>query len=190
MSMKRSGLVRIDDPGAAVAEFVQSLIRAFKGPLDDVTGVHVYVGGEKAGFIANPAGMSDAALIAALGEALVQPLVGEGKPWSEAVLGDLAGKIAVIEVSVTLEAAVYSAIYELKFDVNRYRSTLLPETAPRRRRLPAWVPGDPGSRAAATVLRWCDGEQEVSKSNPYTFTMPRNVELVAMNQEAVICRQH
>ena len=86
---------------------------------------------------------------------------------------------------VTLEAAVYKAFYELKFEVNRYLVSVIAENGTAEG-AGYYAVGSPVTLAAAAAAgyefyNWCDGEgTEVSKSNPYTFTMPnRNVELVA-----------
>lgn len=119
-----SVLVSIDEPGSAVADFIASLVGAFRGSFADITGAEFYVSGKKVGMIENPAAMGEAALIDALWQELIRPLAGE-KAWEEVTLGDLSGKGAAVELTVTVGAVEYSASYELHFAVIDYSVTFV-----------------------------------------------------------------
>jgi uncharacterized repeat protein (TIGR02543 family) len=187
-------LVRIDEPDRLVNEFMQSLADAFKEPLDDVAGAAIYVDNVKAGAIENPAAMSDAELIEAIGEQLIRPLTGGEKPWSETVLGDLEGKSAVVELTVALGAAEYSAYHEVSFAINRYSVSVVAENGTVQGVGSFAVGAEVNLEAIAddeyVFYSWGDGEgEEVSKSNPYSFAMPnRELELIAnfFRSEAIV----
>ena len=191
---EKEALVHIDEPGRAVAEFVQSLAGAFRGPCAGVAGVVIYVNGGEAGAIENPVAMSDAELIEAIGRELIGSLTGSGQGWGEAVLGDLEGKSADVELNVARGAAQYSAIYEVNFAVNQYSVAVTAENGAVEGAGSYAVGAEVGLEATANAeyefYSWSGVEgAEVSRSNPYTFAMPnRDVELYAniFRAEAII----
>ena len=169
-------LVRIDEPDRSAAGLIQSLVAAFRGACPGVTGSAIYVGGGQAGVIENPAAMSDEDLIEAIGRELLKPLVG-GQEWQEAVLGDLDGKSAAVELIVTLGAAEYSAFYGVEFAVNRYSVSVVAENGTVEGAgsyaVGAAVMLEAAAGAGYEFYNWCGGEgEEVSRSNPYAFAMP------------------
>lgn len=191
---EREALVHIDEPGRAVAEFMQSLAGAFRGPCDGVTGAAIYVNGGEAGAIENPAAMSDAELIEAIGRELIGSLTGGGQGWGEVVLGDLEGKSADVELTVARGEAQYSAIYEVNFAINQYSVSVTAENGAVEGAGSYAVGAEVGLAATANVeyefYSWSGVEgEEVSRSKPYTFAMPnRDVELYAniFRAEAII----
>ena len=177
--------VNIDEPGRLVHGFVQSLVTAFKVPLNDVSVAAFYAGGEKIGTIEDPAAMSDAGLIAAIGRELIEPLIGGEQSWSEAALGGLEGKSADVELTVALGAARYRAVYGVNFAINRYSVNVDSQNGTvvgtGSYAVGAEVDLEATAGAGYEFYSWSDGDGEkISRSNPYTLTMPnRDLELTA-----------
>ncbi len=174
---ERKATFLIKEPDTPIINFAGSgVIGLFQEMFTDVTNADIYIGEIQVGTIENPTEMTENELMSAIAQQLILPLVNNDQSNLGGSLSLLVGKSASAEMTISAGLVEYKATYTVEFVAETFTVSVIAENGSVDG-AGTYAVGTPVTLTATPATDyvfdgWFSAENtEVSKANPYTFTM-------------------